>query len=120
MDQWEAQRTELHAVSVEMYRRGLVGAYSGNASLRLDGAGAEGLLLITPTQKPWYRLGPQDLVVMGLDGEPVGDGPAPSSATAPHLEIHRNRRDVTAVAWSALTAATPACGWRVQAPRVCC
>ena len=100
MDQWEAQRTELHAVSVEMYRRGLVGAYSGNASLRLEGGGAEGLLLITPSQKPWYRLGTQDLVVMNLDGEPLGDGPAPSSETALHLEIHRNRRDVAAVVHS--------------------
>ena len=100
MDQWEAQRTELHTVSVEMYRRGLVGAYSGNASLRLEGSGAEGLLLITPTQKPWYRLLPQDLVVMNLDGEPLDDGPAPSSETALHLEIHRKRRDVAAVVHS--------------------
>ena len=100
MDQWEAQRTELHAVSVEMYRRGLVGAYSGNASLRLQGEGAQGLLLITPTQKPWYRLAPQDLAVIDLDGEPLGDGLPPSSETALHLEIHRNRPDVAAVVHS--------------------
>lgn len=97
MAQWSPQRTELHAVCVEMYRRGLVGAYSGNASLRLEGNGHEGLLLVTPTQQPYYRLTPEDLVVVDLSGETVGDGPSASSETALHLEIYRNRPDVLAV-----------------------
>ena len=97
MAQWSSQRTELHAVCLEMYRRGLVGTSSGNASLRLEGRGNEGLLLVTPTQQPYYRLTPEDLVVIGLSGEHVADGPSASSETALHLEIYRNRPDVGAV-----------------------
>ena len=97
MDGWEDQRLELHAACEEMYRRGLVGAYSGNASLRLEGDLEEGLLLVTPTQRPYYRLRPEDLVVVDLSGEAVSDGLAPSSETALHLEIYRTREDVDAV-----------------------
>jgi L-fuculose-phosphate aldolase len=80
-----------------MYRRGLVGTYSGNASLRLEGAGKEGLLLVTPTHRPYYRLKPEDLVVVDLEGEPVADALIPSSETPLHLEIYRQRDDVAAV-----------------------
>ena len=97
MDHWLSKRRELHAVCLEMYRRGLVGAYSGNASLRLEGHSGEGLLLVTPTQRPYYRLEPQDLVVIDLSGNPEEDGPSPSSETALHLEIYRQREDVAAV-----------------------
>ena len=97
MDGWEDQRLELHAACEEMYRRGLVGAYSGNASFRLEGDLEEGLLLVTPTQRPYYRLRPEDLVVVDLSGEAVSDGLAPSSETALHLEIYRTREDVDAV-----------------------
>ena len=97
MDRWESQRRELWDVCAEMYRRGLVGAYSGNASLRLEGAGKEGLLLVTPTHRPYYRLKPEDLVVVNLEGEPAEDSLVPSSETALHLEIYRQRGDVAAV-----------------------
>ena len=95
----------LHAVCLEMYQRGLVGAYNGNASLRLQGSGGEGLLLVTPTQLPYYRLGPEHMVVIDLAGNAVGDvagdaagdGLSASSETALHLEIYREREDVAAV-----------------------
>ncbi len=58
MSSWQSEREELHAAIGEMYRRGLVGALSGNASLRLEGRIGEGLLLVTPTQVPYYRLKP--------------------------------------------------------------
>ena len=97
MDRWESQRQELWQVCGEMYRRGLVSAYSGNASLRLEGTGEEGLLLITPTHRPYYRLKPEELVVVDLNGEPIEDGLLPSSESPLHLEIHRQRADVAAV-----------------------
>jgi len=101
LGQWESQRKALHAVCLEMYRRELVGAYNGNASLRLQGSGGEGLLLVTPTQLPYYRLGPGHMVVIDLDGDAVGesaeDGLAASSETALHLEIYRQREDVAAI-----------------------
>ena len=98
-EQWDEQRRELAEATREMYRRGLVGAYSGNTSLRLTGAGDEGLLLVTPTHHPYYRLQPEELVVVNLDGEPVSPGGMrPSSETRLHLEIYRRRADVRAVA----------------------
>jgi L-fuculose-phosphate aldolase len=97
-DQWNEQRHELTEVTREMYRRGLVGAYSGNSSMRLTGAGDEGLLLVTPTHHPYYRLQPEDLVVVDLYGHPVEEGGMkPSSETQLHLEIYRRRDDVGAV-----------------------
>ncbi|MCY4416884.1 MAG: class II aldolase/adducin family protein [Chloroflexi bacterium] len=97
-DQWGEQRSQLTEATREMYRRGLVGAYSGNTSLRLSGSGADGLLLVTPTHHPYYRLEPEELVVVDLEGEPVEEGGmAPSSETRVHLEIYRNRDDVQAV-----------------------
>ena len=98
-DQWSEQREELTEATREMYRRGLVGAYSGNTSLRLTGSGDDSLLLVTPTHHPYYRLQPDELVVVNLDGEPVAPAPmAPSSETRLHLEIYRQRPDVRAVA----------------------
>ena len=97
-DQWAEQRLELTEATREMYRRGLVGAYSGNTSMRLSGSGDAGLLLVTPTHHPYYRLQPEELVVVDLEGEPVEEGGmAPSSETRLHLEIYRNRDDVQAV-----------------------
>ena len=109
LEQWDEQRRELAEATREMYRRGLVGAYSGNTSLRLTGTGDEGLLLVTPTHHPYYRLQPEELVVVNLDGEPVDGelpdskpaspgGMRPSSETRLHLEIYRRRADVRAVA----------------------
>jgi len=98
-DQWSEQRDELTEATREMYQRGLVGAYSGNTSLRLTGSGDDSLLLVTPTHHPYYRLQPDELVVVNLDGEPVSPAPmAPSSETRLHLEIYRQRPDVQAVA----------------------
>lgn len=98
-DQWSEQRIELTEATREMYRRGLVGAYSGNTSLRLAGSGDDSLLLVTPTHHPYYRLEPDELVVVNLQGDPVSPAPMrPSSETLLHLEIYRQRPDVQAVA----------------------
>jgi ribulose-5-phosphate 4-epimerase/fuculose-1-phosphate aldolase len=98
LNQWEHQRSELCQVCLEMYRRSLVSAYSGNASLRLERTGREGLLLVTPTHHPYYRLQPEELVVVNLEGEPVGESSLkPSSETRLHLEIYKQRDDVGAV-----------------------
>lgn len=97
-DQWGEQREELTQATREMYRRGLVGAYSGNTSIRLSGSGNESLLLVTPTHHPYYRLQPDELVVVDADGAPVGSNKLrPSSETLLHLEIYRRRDDVQAV-----------------------
>ena len=98
-DQWAKQRQELTEATREMYRRGLVGAYSGNTSLKLTDDGEDSLLLVTPTHHPYYRLQPDELVVVNLEGEPVSPAPMrPSSETRVHLEIYRQRDDVQAVA----------------------
>jgi len=72
-----------------------VGAFSGNASLRLPAS--EGQLLVTPTHNSYYGLKPEELVVVDLAGQPLSAGRKPSSETPLHLEIYRQRPDVMAV-----------------------
>ncbi|MFQ5861226.1 MAG: class II aldolase/adducin family protein [Dehalococcoidia bacterium] len=97
MGQWDTHKRLLWETAQEMARRGLVTGTSGNASLRLP-SGAQGeLLAITPTQRPYSQLAPEEMVVLDLEGEQVEGELAPSSETALHLAIYRARRDVGAV-----------------------
>ena len=51
---------------------------------------------MTPTGSALARVGPDDLALVGLDGERQ-DGPAPSKEVPLHLAVHRTRPDVRAV-----------------------
>jgi L-fuculose-phosphate aldolase len=76
----------------EMLRLGLVSGSSGNVSAR-DGDE----VLITPAALPYERMTEDDLVAIGMDGEPA-DGPRePSSERRVHLAIYAARADVRAV-----------------------
>lgn len=87
-------RTELAAITRELYAAGLLTGVGGNVSAR---AGASDLW-ITPKQVFKGALTPDALVRMGLDGEPIGGGPhAPSSERRFHAAILRGRPDVNAV-----------------------
>ena len=76
---------------------GLVSGSSGNASIRLSGDRYAGTVLITPTSRPYRELGPEDMVVIDLEGETVVGKHAPSSETATHLGIYSARGDVGAI-----------------------
>ena len=82
---------------MDMVKHGLVAGSSGNASLRLSDGGTEGLILITPWGRPYRELGPSDLVVVDLEGEPVEGDALPSSETALHLTLYKDRQDIGSI-----------------------
>ena len=97
MGNWKVQRETLCQVITEMANAGLVAGSSGNASLRLSGAGGDGLVLITPTSRPYRELDVEDLVVVDLDGEQVEGDLSPSFELALHLTLYKSRKDIGAV-----------------------
>ncbi len=71
---------------------GLVAGSSGNVSAR-DGD----QVLITPAGLPYEQMTEDDLVAIGMDGEPVERQREPSSERRVHVAIYAARPDVGAV-----------------------
>jgi L-fuculose-phosphate aldolase len=86
-------RAGLCEVGRRLWQRGLIGAAEGNLSCRLSPR----QLLSTPSGASKGHLRPADLVVVDLQGRPVGDGPAPSSEIKLHLRCYQKRPDCQAV-----------------------
>jgi L-fuculose-phosphate aldolase len=86
-------REDLVKFARRMLRAGLVTGTSGNLSAREPGAGR---CLVTPSGVDYETMEPDDLVAVGLDGEPPGDGLRPSVDTPIHLAVYRARGDVAA------------------------
>jgi L-fuculose-phosphate aldolase len=90
-------RQEVVRVGRLLWERGYVAATDGNLSVRLG----TDRLLVTPSGVSKGFLSADDLVVIGLDGEPVpsyrGRGGDPSSEILMHLEAYRQRADANAV-----------------------
>ncbi len=82
------------------YRRRLVQALAGNASVRIPGG-----FLCTPTGCCLGEVGPQDLVRLSADGRPVAAG-RPTSEWALHAWIYRTDAGVAAVLHTHSPAAT--------------
>jgi L-ribulose-5-phosphate 4-epimerase len=87
----EALREELYQLHQELPRQNLVAWTSGNISA-LDRA--SGLVVIKPSGVRYAALRPEHMVVVDRDGRVVEGGLAPSSDTASHLYIYRQRPDV--------------------------
>jgi L-fuculose-phosphate aldolase len=90
-------RQEMIRIGRLMWERGYVAATDGNLSARLGGD----RLLVTASGLSKGFLSNDDLVVLRLDGEPVssyrGRGLRASSEISMHLEVYRQRPDVSAV-----------------------
>jgi L-fuculose-phosphate aldolase len=90
-------RQEMVRVGRLMWERGYVAATDGNLSARLGGD----RLLVTASGLSKGFLSNDTLVVIDLDGDPVssyrGRGLRPSSEISMHLEVYRQRPDVSAV-----------------------
>ena len=82
---------EIVAVCNEIYDKGLVSGKAGNVSARFGD-----VVAITPTLKSLSRLDEEDIVLVNMDGEVLTKG-KPSSEVNMHLEIYKNRSDVTAI-----------------------
>lgn len=87
----EAVRKDIVAACLEMNRSGINQGTSGNISVRWgDG------LLITPSGMPYEEMEPEDIVFLGMDGDPRGHN-RPSSEWHFHRDILRGKPEVNAV-----------------------
>jgi L-fuculose-phosphate aldolase len=97
----DAAESELRAALVETgklaYQSGLMISNDGNISVLMP----DGHVLITPSGVCKGRIGPDDLLVIDMQGkviQPAADLQLkPTSETPMHLEVYRQRKDVRAV-----------------------
>ncbi|MCC7355228.1 MAG: class II aldolase/adducin family protein [Anaerolineae bacterium] len=92
-------RREIADVCHLMHAKDFVAATDGNVSARLR----DGSILCTPNNLSKGLVRPEDLLVVDMDGQPVGPryGPArlrkPSSEIRLHIEAYKQRPDIKAV-----------------------
>jgi L-ribulose-5-phosphate 4-epimerase len=91
----EHLRVRVLAVAQEAARMGLMTMTSGNFSAR---AREHGLVVITPSGRPYATMTPADIVIVTLDGEVVDGALKPSSETPLHLGVYDARPDVDGIA----------------------
>jgi L-ribulose-5-phosphate 4-epimerase len=87
----ESLRDHLCSLHLELPKNGLVAWTSGNVSARDP---ATGLVVIKPSGVRYEDLRPELMVVVDLEGRVRESGLQPSSDTASHLFIYRQRDDV--------------------------
>lgn len=90
----EALRNELVELHAELPRNGLVTWTGGNVSVRDPDSG---LVAIKPSGVRYSELTAASMVVVDVDGTIVEGDLNPSSDTASHLYIYRQRSDVNGV-----------------------
>jgi L-ribulose-5-phosphate 4-epimerase len=99
----ETLRQQLYELHRELPKNNLVAWTSGNVSARDR---QSGLVVIKPSGIRYERLRPEQMVVVDLDGRVVEGELKPSSDTASHLYIYRQRPDVGGVVHTHSTYAT--------------
>lgn len=90
----ESLREEIWRLHLELPKNNLVAWTSGNVSARDR---ATGLVVIKPSGVKYEHLRPEHMVVVDLQGDIVEGSLKPSSDTASHLYIYRQRPDVHGV-----------------------
>jgi L-ribulose-5-phosphate 4-epimerase len=114
----DAARAEVCRLHAELVRYGLVAWTSGNVSARVAGTD---LIVIKPSGVSYDELTPESMVVVDLDGNPVGDraggGLTPSSDTGAHAYVYRH---LPAVGGVVHTHSTYACAWAARGEPIPC
>jgi L-ribulose-5-phosphate 4-epimerase len=90
----ESLKQELHRLHLMLPKEGLVTWTAGNVSTRDP---ESGLVVIKPSGIMYDELRPEDHVVLDLEGDIVEGTLKPSSDTASHLRIYRERPDVNGI-----------------------
>jgi L-ribulose-5-phosphate 4-epimerase len=90
----QALREQVWKLNLDLPRNGLVAWTSGNVSARDP---ATGYVVIKPSGVKYEDLRPEQLVVLDVDGQIIEGDLKPSSDTASHLYIYRQRPDVGGV-----------------------
>jgi len=81
-------------VAKRLHAQGLVVGTSGNVSARKSGANE---CWITPSGVDYDRIGPDDLVLVDLEGQVREGRLKPSSDTGVHVAVYRSRPEIAAV-----------------------
>lgn len=108
-----ALRHQLVDLHRELVRWGLVVWTAGNVSSRLGSS----QMLIKPSGVSYDDLTPESIVRCDLDGNPLDDGPAPSSDTAAHAYVYREMPHVGGVVHTHSTFAT---AWAARGEPIPC
>ena len=90
----EGLKEQVWKLHLELPKNGLVAWTGGNISARDP---ESGFVVIKPSGVLYDELRPEDMVVVNLEGETVEGKLKPSSDTASHLCIYRQRPDVNGV-----------------------
>ena len=99
----EALREQVWKLNLDLPKHGLVAWTSGNVSGRDP---ETGYVIIKPSGVKYEDLQPKQLVVLDIDGKIVQGNLKPSSDTASHLYIYRQRPDVHGIVHTHSTYAT--------------
>ena len=90
----EVLREEVNRLHLELPKNDLVAWTSGNVSARDP---ETGYVVIKPSGIKYEQMKPEHMVILTLDGELVEGDLKPSSDTASHLYIYRQRPDVNGI-----------------------
>ena len=89
----EARKQVLEA-AISLARRGLLIGTGGNVSVRI---GDQDILAVTPSQRDYMDLVPDDICVVAFDGTQVEGALAPSVETRMHVAVYQARPDVNVI-----------------------
>ena len=84
-------REKIIKTAIMLHHKNMLAACDGNISYRYD----ENIILITPSGKPKFLLGEDDIAVVDMDGKVIKG--KPSSEMLMHLEVYKMRADARAV-----------------------
>lgn len=99
----EKLREEVCGLHQELTKNNLVAWTSGNVSGRDP---ESGLVVIKPSGVRYSDLTPDKMIVLDFNGQIIKGSLKPSSDTATHLHIYRNRQDVNGIVHTHSTFAT--------------
>lgn len=92
MDKMIKEREEVAAIIRRLYDKGLTTASGGNVSMRVDD-----LVLITPSQIDKATVRGEQIIMLDMDSNILGEGLRKSMETGMHLAIYKKRPDVKAI-----------------------
>jgi L-fuculose-phosphate aldolase len=106
-------KEEIAKYSGLLYTHGLISSQSGNVSVR-----AEQIVFISPTKVPRYRIRPDDVSVVTMEGKHL-EGKRPSSELPTHLAIyHATEASAIVHAHSRFATALSCLGRDLESPDV--
>lgn len=95
-EDYASQRREVLGAVRRIVASGLVAGASGNVSMRIRREERDHYA-VTASRVPYHRFGPDDVLVVDDEVEPVVGAGMPSSESLVHLAIYAARPDVNAV-----------------------